>query len=121
MPNTTMTQVQTTRHGLHGRHNYIWFYGCICFTVLLVLSNCSWLVPTVCMYVCKYIICIIIMYICMLLAIISCMQVCVSRGPRLWILFDMIQNLLESWPNSKIPDVILEILVYQIRRNVSHD
>ena len=38
------------------------------------------------------------------------------RGPTLWILFDVIRNLLESWLDSKIPDVIPEIPVYQIRR-----
>ena len=42
-----------------------------------------------------------------------------TRGPTLWILFDVIRNLLESWLDSKIPDVIPEIPVYQIRRNIS--
>ena len=35
-----------------------------------------------------------------------------AMGPTLWILFE---NLLESWLDSNIPDVILEIPVYQIR------
>ena len=49
------------------------------------------------------------------------MYIYLTRGPTLWILFDMIRNLLESWLDSKIPDVILEIPTYQIRRNVSRD
>ena len=39
-------------------------------------------------------------------------------GPTLWILFNVIRNLLESWLDSRIPDVILEIPAYQIRRSI---
>ena len=39
-----------------------------------------------------------------------------SSSPIWWILFNVIQNLLESWLDSKIPNLILEIPVYQIRR-----
>ena len=36
------------------------------------------------------------------------------RGLTLWILFDVIRNLLESWLDSKIPNMILDIPAYQM-------
>ena len=43
------------------------------------------------------------------------------KGSDTMDLFDVIRNLLESWLDSKISDVILEIPTNQIRRNVSRD
>ena len=36
----------------------------------------------------------------------------VVRGPTLWILFYVVQNLLRSWLDSKILDLISDIPVY---------
>ena len=40
---------------------------------------------------------------------------------QLWIFFGMILESLDSWLNSKIPDLILVIAIYKIKACASHD